>query len=90
MSEAAEDAQYELDVGDAVETEVEIPSQETDEVEENTASEEELNNYSESVQKRINRLTKRCVTLSVSVKKRLGMHKMCNLRRNKYVSVCNP
>ncbi len=59
MSEAAEDAQYELDVGDAVETEVEIPSQETDEVEENTASEEELNNYSESVQKRINRLTKK-------------------------------
>jgi len=69
MTDAAEDTQYELDVGEAQETEVELPesaeNQQKEEVVEDaqepqeTQSEEELENYSESVQKRINRLTKK-------------------------------
>jgi len=66
MANAAEDTQYELDVGDAEETEVELEQPEknvprgTVEVEETPAKEEaEMEQYSESVQKRINRLTKK-------------------------------
>lgn len=66
MTDAAEETQYELDVGEAEETEIELPDsaenqqeedQETQETQ--SESEEELENYSESVQKRINRLTKK-------------------------------
>lgn len=62
MSNAAEETQFELEVGDAEATEVEIPEVETDAdvvVEEESPQENELENYSESVQKRINRLTKK-------------------------------
>ena len=68
MANAAEEAQYELDVGDAVETEVEVASDDSSTTDHgpsetdsggNENSEEELANYSESVQKRINRLTKK-------------------------------
>ena len=72
MANAAEDTQFELDVGDAEETEVELeaPQEEetpTEEVVDTTAQEdtapssddEEMEQYSESVKKRINRLTKK-------------------------------
>ena len=64
MTDAAEETQYELDVGEAEETEIELPDsaenqQEEDQETQETQSEEELENYSESVQKRINRLTKK-------------------------------
>jgi hypothetical protein len=69
MANAAEDTQYELDVGDAEETEIEIEQPDknvprgTNEIEiseEAPAKEEaEMEQYSESVQKRINRLTKK-------------------------------
>lgn len=66
MANAAEDTQYELDVGDAEETEIELEQPEEDvprgtiEPEEAPAKEEaEMEQYSESVQKRINRLTKK-------------------------------
>lgn len=62
MANAAEEAQFELDVGDAQETEVEVES--LVEAEESSApasnpEEQEIEQYSESVQKRINRLTKK-------------------------------
>ena len=63
MTDAAEETQYELDVGDATETEVDLPEsaeiQQEDQEPQGSQSEEELENYSESVQKRINRLTKK-------------------------------
>ena len=72
MAGAAEEAQFELDVGDAQETEVELEQPEEQDVprgtkqpevevaEEAPAKEEaEMEQYSESVQKRINRLTKK-------------------------------
>jgi len=72
MANAAEDTQFELDVGDAEETEVELeqpqetPSQTSLEIEEepessaNQSSDDaEIEQYSESVKKRINRLTKK-------------------------------
>jgi hypothetical protein len=69
MADAAEEAQFELDVGDAEETEVEVEQpqnvprgtqQEVEVAEEAPAKEEaEMEQYSESVQKRINRLTKK-------------------------------
>jgi len=65
MANAAEEAQFELDVGDAQETEVELEQPEQEEQpEEQTAQqpaqeEQEIEQYSESVQKRINRLTKK-------------------------------
>lgn len=61
MANAAEEAQFELDVGDAQETEVELEQpEETEEVATNApAEEQEIEQYSESVQKRINRLTKK-------------------------------
>lgn len=67
MSSAAEEAQFELEVGDAVETEVEIEAEDTEAeaaIEDvsqkpEEKQEDELENYSESVQKRINRLTKK-------------------------------
>ncbi len=67
MSSAAEEAQFELEVGDAVETEVEIETEDTEadaalqdvSQEPDSKQEDELENYSESVQKRINRLTKK-------------------------------
>lgn len=73
MADAAEEAQFELDVGDAEETEVELQQPEEQEdvprgtkqpevevAEEAPAKEEaEMEQYSESVQKRINRLTKK-------------------------------
>lgn len=72
MADAAEEAQFELDVGDAEATEVELEQPEEKDVprgtseseievvEENSANEEsEVEQYSESVQKRINRLTKK-------------------------------
>jgi len=68
MADAAEETQYELDVGEAEATEVELPEdnssqEEREEVvaEESKApdSDDEMEQYSESVQKRINRLTKK-------------------------------
>ncbi len=72
MADAAEEAQFELDVGDAEATEVELEQPEEkdvprgtsepeiDVVEEVPANEDsEVEQYSESVQKRINRLTKK-------------------------------
>jgi hypothetical protein len=65
MADAAEETQYELDVGEAEATEVELPednsSQEELVAEETKApdSDDEMEQYSESVQKRINRLTKK-------------------------------
>ena len=68
MADAAEETQYELDVGEAEATEVELPEdnssqEEREEVvaEETQApdSDDEMEQYSESVQKRINRLTKK-------------------------------
>tara|TARA_R110001592_G_scaffold274704_1_gene541681 strand:+ start:630 stop:1547 length:918 start_codon:yes stop_codon:yes gene_type:complete len=72
MADAAEEAQFELDVGDAEATEVELDQPEEKDVprgtteseievvEENSANEDsEVEQYSESVQKRINRLTKK-------------------------------
>lgn len=65
MTDAAEETQYELDVGEAEETEVELPEADENQQEEDQGTqeaqseEEELENYSESVQKRINRLTKK-------------------------------
>ena len=72
MAGAAEETQFELDVGDAQETEVELEQPEEQDVprgtkepevevaEEAPAKEEaEMEQYSESVQKRINRLTKK-------------------------------
>ncbi len=72
MANAAQDTQFELDVGDAEETEVELeqpqetPSQTSLEIEEepessaNQSSDDaEIEQYSESVKKRINRLTKK-------------------------------
>ena len=73
MADAAEEAQFELDVGDAEETEVELqqPEEQKDvprgtkqpevEVAEEAPAKEEaeMEQYSESVQKRINRLTKK-------------------------------
>jgi hypothetical protein len=70
MADAAEEAQFELDVGDAEETEVEVEQpedvprgtqeSEVEVAEEAPAKEEaEMEQYSESVQKRINRLTKK-------------------------------
>lgn len=73
MGEPAEEPQFELDVGDAEATEVELeqPEEEnvprgttdseepTVEVEQEASSDDEIAEYSESVQKRINRLTKK-------------------------------
>jgi len=73
MGEPAEEGQFELDVGDAEATEVELkqPEEEnvprgttdseepTVEVEQEASSDDEIAEYSESVQKRINRLTKK-------------------------------
>jgi hypothetical protein len=67
MSNAAEETQFELEVGDAVETEVEVEAPDTEaeaaiedvSQEPEQKQEDELENYSESVQKRINRLTKK-------------------------------
>ena len=65
MADAAEEAQFELDVGDAQETEVELEQPEQEEQPEEQAAqqpaqeEQEIEQYSESVQKRINRLTKK-------------------------------
>lgn len=67
MSSAAEEAQFELEVGDAVETEVEVEAADTEaeaaiqdvSQEPEEKQQDELENYSESVQKRINRLTKK-------------------------------
>ena len=67
MGEPAEEPQFELDVGDAEETEVELeqpeetpePEEPAVEVEQETSSDDEIAEYSESVQKRINRLTKK-------------------------------
>ena len=72
MGEPAEEPQFELDVGDAEATEVEIEQPEEDvprgttnseeptvEVEQEVSSDDEIAEYSESVQKRINRLTKK-------------------------------
>lgn len=74
MAEPAEEGQFELDVGDAEATEIELEEPEKPqknvprgtsepevEVEQETApeSEDEMAQYSESVQKRINRLTKK-------------------------------
>lgn len=70
MADAAEETQYELDVGEAEETEVELPESPPAEQEENepeqhvesaqsSGPDEEMEQYSESVQKRINRLTKK-------------------------------
>tara|TARA_B100002019_G_scaffold233984_1_gene208076 strand:+ start:6544 stop:7455 length:912 start_codon:yes stop_codon:yes gene_type:complete len=67
MSSAAEETQFELEVGDAVETEVEVEAPDTEaeaaiedvSQEPEQKQEDELENYSESVQKRINRLTKK-------------------------------
>jgi hypothetical protein len=72
MGEPAEEPQFELDVGDAEATEVEIEQPEEDvprgttdseeptvEVEQEASSDDEIAEYSESVQKRINRLTKK-------------------------------
>tara|TARA_B100000085_G_scaffold235249_1_gene223367 strand:- start:87 stop:1010 length:924 start_codon:yes stop_codon:yes gene_type:complete len=76
MANAAEDTQFELDVGDAEETEVELeaPQEEetpTEEVVDTTVQKDsastdspssddaEMEQYSESVKKRINRLTKK-------------------------------
>ena len=72
MANAAEETQYELDVGEAEATEVELPEDNSSQKEEVPAQEEvvaeetqapdsddEMEQYSESVQKRINRLTKK-------------------------------
>jgi hypothetical protein len=72
MADAAEETQYELDVGEAEATEVELPEDNSPQEEEAPAQEElvaeetkapdsddEMEQYSESVQKRINRLTKK-------------------------------
>ena len=72
MADAAEETQYELDVGEAEATEVELPEDNSSQKEEVPAQEEvvaeetqapdsddEMEQYSESVQKRINRLTKK-------------------------------
>ena len=67
MGEPAEEPQFELDVGDAEETEVELeqpeetpePEEPAVEVEQETSTDDEIAEYSESVQKRINRLTKK-------------------------------
>ena len=67
MGEPAEEPQFELDVGDAEETEVKLeqpeeasePEEPAVEVEQETSSDDEIAEYSESVQKRINRLTKK-------------------------------
>mgnify|MGYP003112105847 CR=1 FL=1 len=67
MGEPAEEPQFELDVGDAEETEVELeqpeetpePEEPAVEVEQETSPDDEIAEYSESVQKRINRLTKK-------------------------------
>ena len=70
MANAAENAQFELEVGDAEETEVEVPASEAENTQEEVAevsvsedtapgAEAEMEQYSESVQKRINRLTKK-------------------------------
>jgi hypothetical protein len=72
MGEPAEEPQFELDVGDAEATEVEIEQPEEDvprgtiaseepeiEIEQEASSDDEIAEYSESVQKRINRLTKK-------------------------------
>ncbi len=73
MGEPAEEPQFELDVGDAEATEVELEQPEEEnvprgttaseepaiEIEQETSSDDEIAEYSESVQKRINRLTKK-------------------------------
>ena len=72
MGKPAEEPQFELDVGDAEATEVEIEQPEEDvprgtiaseepeiEIEQEASSDDEIAEYSESVQKRINRLTKK-------------------------------
>lgn len=75
MAEPAEEGQFELDVGDAEATEVELeqpeeedvprgtsepePEPEVEVVEEASKEDSEIEQYSESVQKRINRLTKK-------------------------------
>ncbi len=62
MADAAEEAQFELDVGDAQETEVELEQVDNSQGSEEPVSapeEQEMEQYSESVQKRINRLTKK-------------------------------
>jgi len=72
MADAAEETQYELDVGEAEATEVELPEDNSPQEKEVPAQEEvvaeetqapdsddEMEQYSESVQKRINRLTKK-------------------------------
>ena len=72
MANAAEEPQFELEVGDAEETEVEVkpdkekalqqpetPEPSVEVVEEPVSEDAEIEQYSESVQKRINRLTKK-------------------------------
>ena len=80
-NDVKEEAQYELDVSDAQETEVEL-GEEPKIVEEEpqetvaevvTEDDSEHEEYSASVKKRINRLTKKCVKPSVNVKKLYAM-----------------
>ena len=73
MAEPAEEGQFELDVGDAEATEIELEQPEEENVprgtsesepevevvEETSKEDSEIEQYSESVQKRINRLTKK-------------------------------
>jgi hypothetical protein len=67
MGDAAEEQKLEIDVGDAQETEVELPAVEEApadeapevEVASDGGDDKELENHSEAVQKRINRLTKK-------------------------------
>jgi type II secretory pathway pseudopilin PulG len=71
MSESAEEVQYELDVGDSQETIVDLEQDASEDSSQDdhrggsdnepqaSGSEDEMEQYSESVQKRINRLTKK-------------------------------
>lgn len=67
MADAAEEQNLEIDVGDAQETEIELPEGDESPVDEAPSVEvtsdggddKELENHSEAVQKRINRLTKK-------------------------------
>jgi hypothetical protein len=63
MADAAEETQFELDISEAQETEVEIEGSKTEpasiEVEQSSSEDAEMDQYSDSVRKRINRLTKK-------------------------------
>ena len=69
MGEPAEEPQFELDVGDAEETEVELeqpeetpePEEPAVEVEQETSPDDEIAEYSESVQKRMDESLKYAV-----------------------------